>query len=141
MSGRDWPAARAERARTAARLVLKELHLSLTAVRVAAPPICARGPKVGRGDIKVISPYNRPMPSQKPVFPLRLPADLRVRAEGRAVDLGISLNSLIAVALDAYLAPEVQAAKPRVVSRPADVSRNMRCPCGSGKKFKRCCGA
>lgn len=89
----------------------------------------------------MISPYNRPVPSQKPVFPLRLPVDLRVRAEGRAVDLGISLNALIAVALDAYLAPETPPPRPQVFVKPADVSRNMRCPCGSGKKFKRCCGA
>lgn len=81
------------------------------------------------------------MPSQKPVFPLRLPVDLRVRAEGRAVDLGISLNALVAVALDAYMAQTAPASKPKTVVKPADVSRNMRCPCGSGKKFKRCCGA
>lgn len=83
------------------------------------------------------------MPSSKPVFPLRLPPELRVRAEGRAFDLGISLNALIAVALDAYLAP----AEPRKVREPPpervvqlSVSRNAACPCGSGLKFKRCCG-
>lgn len=28
----------------------------------------------------------------------------------------------------------------RTVSSPAALSRNSRCPCGSGKRFKRCCG-
>ncbi|MGH9158902.1 MAG: SEC-C metal-binding domain-containing protein [Vicinamibacteraceae bacterium] len=27
------------------------------------------------------------------------------------------------------------------VSRASDIGRNQACPCGSGKKFKRCCGA
>lgn len=78
------------------------------------------------------------MPSVRPVFPLRLPPDLRVRAEGRAYDLGISLNALMAVALDAYLAP-AEPEKRKVSSVPANVSRNGPCPCGSGLKYKRCC--
>ncbi|MYB18811.1 MAG: hypothetical protein F4Y16_07475, partial [Holophagales bacterium] len=32
--------------------------------------------------------------------------------------------------------------KPRTVVRPgAKVGRNAPCPCGSGKKYKKCCGA
>ena len=36
----------------------------------------------------------------------------------------------------------VKAANARDPSKksPADVGRNDPCPCGSGKKFKRCCG-
>lgn len=76
------------------------------------------------------------MPSTRPVFPLRLPAELRVRAEGRAADLGIPLNALVAVALDAYLG----AVAPGPKSMPV-VSRSKPCPCGSGKKNKHCHGA
>lgn len=76
------------------------------------------------------------MPSSRPVFPLRLPPELRVRAEGRAVDLGIPLNALVAVALDAYL----RQSAPESTSVPV-VSRSKPCPCGSGKKYKHCHGA
>jgi len=59
-------------------------------------------------------------------------AELKAKAQARAAELGVSLNALFRTALEAYLGP-LQAA-------PA-VARNAPCPCGSGKKFKRCCGA
>jgi len=31
--------------------------------------------------------------------------------------------------------------EPKPVTRPPRVSRNDPCPCGSGKKYKKCCGA
>jgi SEC-C motif-containing protein len=35
-----------------------------------------------------------------------------------------------------------QAPKPRTIKRETPkVGRNAPCPCGSGKKFKKCCGA
>lgn len=82
-------------------------------------------------------------------YPLRLNPDLKARAETRAQALGISLNALIAVALDSYLG---QPPCPRSASRPAARSpatvrqtptpaRNAPCSCGSGQKYKRCCGA
>jgi FkbM family methyltransferase len=38
------------------------------------------------------------------------------------------------------IAGGVAAAAP-ALSRPADIARNEPCPCGSGKKYKKCCGA
>ncbi|MYI33930.1 MAG: hypothetical protein F4112_13315, partial [Holophagales bacterium] len=38
--------------------------------------------------------------------------------------------------------PPMRPQKPRTVVRPgAKVGRNAPCPCGSGKKYKKCCGA
>ena len=85
---------------------------------------------------------------------LRLPENLHLAAAEYARELGISLNALVAVSLKDYLdaragsAPAGQA--PLTVSEtapPAPVkplvqapSRNAPCPCGSGKKYKHCCG-
>ena len=51
-------------------------------------------------------------------FPLRWPPALKARAQDRAAALGLSLNGLVCVALDAYLsapaaAPAAPAAAPR----------------------------
>lgn len=45
-----------------------------------------------------------------------------------------------------FWAPQRRAAEQRLLGKPADsgmqyVSRNAPCPCGSGRKFKKCCGA
>ena len=40
-----------------------------------------------------------------------------------------------------YSAPEKEAASPTPVRRAEKVGRNDPCPCGSGKKYKKCCGA
>src|SRR5262249_40625771 len=37
-------------------------------------------------------------------------------------------------------APNPEAAKSVPVTIPAKVGRNDPCPCGSGKKYKKCCG-
>jgi Fe-S-cluster containining protein len=37
--------------------------------------------------------------------------------------------------------PSMLPARPSAVAPTAKVSRNAPCPCGSGKKYKRCCGA
>ncbi|MFM6986797.1 MAG: hypothetical protein ACKOXQ_09260 [Hydrogenophaga sp.] len=60
-------------------------------------------------------------------YPLRLPPDLDTEARERAQRLGISLNALMAVALDAYLraepapkpSPAPPAAKPLKPAKPA----------------------
>lgn len=97
------------------------------------------------------------------MFPLRLPEGLRARADARARELGLSLNALVAVALDQYLtavhdmshaiAGDMSRAVAPVTGRRAkgggraarvssgDMPRNAPCYCGSGKKFKRCHGA
>ena len=39
------------------------------------------------------------------------------------------------------LGPQGEAAKPQTIRRDAEkVGRNDPCPCGSGKKYKKCCG-
>lgn len=101
---------------------------------------------------------------------VRLPPALFAEADAYAASLGISFNALAAVALRDYLharsspgpgkpAPEVH--EPTTAVRPSHeptspprhapparagaggpkVGRNDPCPCGSGQKFKRCCGA
>ncbi len=37
-------------------------------------------------------------------------------------------------------APSLDGAKPKVLKRSAKIGRNDPCPCGSGKKYKNCCG-
>ncbi len=37
-------------------------------------------------------------------------------------------------------APSLDGAKPKVLKRAAKIGRNDPCPCGSGKKYKNCCG-
>jgi uncharacterized protein YecA (UPF0149 family) len=37
-------------------------------------------------------------------------------------------------------APSPQASGPQPVQSRASVGRNDPCPCGSGKKYKKCCG-
>ena len=86
------------------------------------------------------------MGSKRSMFPLRLPEGLRSRADARARELGLSLNALVAVALDQYLsAGAVRVRSRKAIARPArsadGISRNAPCWCGSGKKFKRCHGA
>ena len=76
---------------------------------------------------------------------VRLPPELKARAEGYAAALGISLNALVAIALEAKLRPPRTRSAPRTapaepVSAPQlPTARNAPCPCGSGKKAKRCC--
>lgn len=84
---------------------------------------------------------------------IRLPDPLKARAAEYAGSLGISFTALVAVALKDYLdardgQPPVQS-DPLPAQRPAvksvlapklKVGRNEPCPCGSGKKFKVCCG-
>lgn len=95
---------------------------------------------------------------------LRFPDPLKTEASEYAESLGISLNALVAVALREYLdqrqpSPSVSAEvpplpieeppwqdeRPPVPAEPVrrrslKVGRNDPCPCGSGKKYKVCCG-
>jgi preprotein translocase subunit SecA len=40
-----------------------------------------------------------------------------------------------------FVGGEASSSKPRPVLKGAKVGRNDPCPCGSGKKYKKCCGA
>jgi hypothetical protein len=100
-------------------------------------------------------------------FSGRLPPDLKARAEAYADRLGVSLNALLAFALNDYLnaregftpslarkrpaasipgvkgvSPLASASRSASVLPPAapKVGRNDPCPCQSGRKFKHCCG-
>jgi predicted HicB family RNase H-like nuclease len=41
------------------------------------------------------------MPSSLPMYPLRVPAELKAKAQVRAAKLGVSLNALFGTALEA----------------------------------------
>jgi uncharacterized protein YecA (UPF0149 family) len=79
---------------------------------------------------------------------VRLPDDLKRQATECAEALGISLNAVMNIALDTYLYQRkyrmAQFAEPEEQADTSGqeqvVSRNALCPCGSGKKYKRCCG-
>lgn len=86
------------------------------------------------------------MPSTIPIYPLRLAPELRGRAEARAKRLGMTLNAYIAMAVDGLnnAIPPVRHRSeygPKTAAAlPAQQSKNSLCSCGSGLKFKRCCG-
>ena len=88
------------------------------------------------------------MPSLIPIFPLRLPAELKARAASVASARGMSLNALVVEAVAARVTEperdEGETPSPAIVRRVGFVrgaqARNARCACGSGLKFKRCCG-
>jgi len=68
-----------------------------------AAALAARDPGGQFALAKVISPWGEFVPSTVPIYPLRLATDLRARAQANASDLGISLNALIAQALEGHL--------------------------------------
>jgi hypothetical protein len=100
------------------------------------------------------------MPSPRRVFSLRLPPSVRGRLDELAEQCGISLNQYVATVLADHTGvsrsvlrsrassdrePELEARAverraERALQKPPPPSRNAPCPCGSGKKFKRCCG-
>ena len=97
------------------------------------------------------------MPSSKPVISLRLDPDLRIVVESHAERMRVSLSAFVQSVLREALGVNrlanngvsVQPVFGRAPSSRADlvrmskaqaVAKNAPCPCGSGKKFKRCCG-
>lgn len=99
------------------------------------------------------------MPSKLPIFPLRLEPELKARAQALVARYpGETLNGWISMivkyhvnrleadlntqALERGEAPAVVKVVESKKAAPAapKVSRNSPCSCGSGKKFKRCCG-
>jgi SEC-C motif len=96
---------------------------------------------------------------------VRLPDELQTEANRYAIGLGLSLNSLIAVALREYLDDRKRLESPPAIPLPAAVSGHHRpaptppapatarpsivapanrrapCPCGSGKRYSQCHGA
>jgi hypothetical protein len=86
------------------------------------------------------------MPSSIPIYPLRLDAEVRGRAEARAKRLGVTLNAYISMAVDGLnkAIPPVRHRSEYGLQKVAAVaafqSKNSLCSCGSGLKFKRCCG-
>jgi len=83
------------------------------------------------------------------VLTLRFPDHLKEKLEAVSEELGLSLNALVTIGIDEYLrkrsvkAP-VRSSTVKVDSGRVDslknISRNAPCPCGSGKKYKRCHG-
>lgn len=59
-------------------------------------------------------------------YPLRLPTELDSEARERCAALGISLNALISVALDAYLRAERPKSKQRAAKLPAGVKPSIK---------------
>ena len=61
--------------------------------------------------------------------------------------VGLVIVYLVMVGITAYLMltqkapPKRKVREPVPVAAPAVPSLNALCPCGSGKKYKRCCGA
>jgi hypothetical protein len=52
---------------------------------------------------------------------------------------GLTLGRYVGALKQAFL--DASADKPATFTRPADkIGRNDLCPCGSGKKYKKCCG-
>jgi uncharacterized protein YecA (UPF0149 family) len=61
----------------------------------------------------------------------------------RAEKLGLSFNVYVARAIEAYGAWKPPLGMPpgaKVIASGVVPSRNSPCICGSGKKYKRCCG-
>ena len=86
------------------------------------------------------------MPSKIPIYPLRLSPEVRGRAEARAKRMGITLSYYIQLAVEGFnnAIPPVrhrsEYGPKKAVPLPPEQSKNSLCACGSGKKFKRCCG-
>jgi len=59
---------------------------------------------------------------------LRLPDSLQAAARAKAEYLGISLNALVCVALDAYLSHPADPAAPAKAPAPADVGAPIEAP-------------
>lgn len=70
------------------------------------------------------------------MIPLRLPAPMLERVKDAAARQGISMNALLTLVVGQWLDPP----QPAAVSKSSKLARNAPCPCGSGEKFKRCCG-
>ena len=49
------------------------------------------------------------------------------------------VNQAVGVQDAAALAGMMRRMKPKQIVRDYKISRNMKCPCGSGKKYKNCC--
>lgn len=83
---------------------------------------------------------------------IRVQSELMAAADAYCAEVGVTFNGLAAVALSDFLrlrrrrkpSPIPAASKPRGaplrVSLPSGADRNKPCPCGSGRKWKKCCG-
>lgn len=97
------------------------------------------------------------MSTEKVTYPLRLSRDLRDFLRAKAEQEQLSFNALLVNSLVRYwrwaprrvvahaVVDHVEQAgghgsRDRAPGRYPDTPRNAPCPCGSGKKFKRCCG-
>lgn len=66
-----------------------------------------------------------------------VPADVRAQLAGTEPALASSIELFVLAARDAF--GESRRASPVAPVRSTRVGRNDPCPCGSGKKYKRCC--
>jgi len=83
------------------------------------------------------------------VLTLRFPDHLKEKLEAVSEELGLSLNALVTIGIDEYLRKRSTRAPVRSSTVKTDlgstetstnIPRNAPCPCGSGKKYKRCHG-
>jgi hypothetical protein len=93
-----------------------------------------------------------PAAAMEKALTLRLPPDLYDRAAAQADAMGLSFSAYARLALSefsrwkardlaAVRRPVSAAAPAPAVSKPVAQSLNAPCACGSGLKYKRCCGA
>ncbi len=58
----------------------------------------------------------------------------------RLCDTDLELDKLVADYCASYKGSKVITDKEPLILTAIKVGRNDKCPCGSGKKFKKCCG-
>ena len=91
------------------------------------------------------------MASSKTALLVRLSPELKGFLQSRADEWQLSVNSLVVTTLSRGLGfrplRHIEAGldsppppRPKVADIVAKVARNAPCPCGSGNKYKRCCG-
>ncbi|NNF54164.1 MAG: preprotein translocase subunit SecA [Acidimicrobiales bacterium] len=99
------------------------MHVQMVQKPASPPPEESKAPESSRdsGDVKAKG-LNAPVPTTTDM-----------QAQKADVDAGIDPN--------APKAPADRVAKPKINDEWANTGRNEPCPCGSGKKFKKCHGA
>ena len=121
------------------------------AVKDRAPAVCAgflrrmgeaTGAAARRAMLEEMPALDLP-PTTREVVPEIVRTFLEwLQDSGRLAD-GRALGLFVAALAPAYrerCSPQGGLRIPPVVKKTADIGRNEPCPCGSGKKYKKCCG-